>query len=138
MQSAAPEIAQIKSAMKASWSAGDFGQIAQYAAKGVEQFVSRIGIRPGMKVLDVACGTGNLSIPAARLGAKVTGVDIAPNLLQQARLRDDRDVRRVAALDPDRQLGLEVVRALVLDLDAGTLAELRPGLLILGICQSQE
>jgi len=40
-----------------------------------------------MKVLDVACGTGNLSIPAARLGAKVTGVDIAPNLLQQARQR---------------------------------------------------
>ena len=66
---------------------GNFGQIAQYAAKGAEQFVSRIGIRRGMKVLDVACGTGNLSIPAARLGAKVTGVDIAPNLLQQARQR---------------------------------------------------
>jgi ubiquinone/menaquinone biosynthesis C-methylase UbiE len=37
--------------------------------------------------LDIACGTGNLAIPAARLGAKVTGVDIAPNLLEQARQR---------------------------------------------------
>jgi ubiquinone/menaquinone biosynthesis C-methylase UbiE len=38
-------------------------------------------------VLDVACGTGNLAIPAARKGAQVTGVDIAPNLLSQARHR---------------------------------------------------
>jgi ubiquinone/menaquinone biosynthesis C-methylase UbiE len=38
-----------------------------------------------MKVLDVACGTGNTALPAARRGAVVTGVDIAPNLLEQAR-----------------------------------------------------
>jgi ubiquinone/menaquinone biosynthesis C-methylase UbiE len=36
-------------------------------------------------VLDVACGTGNLSIPAAKSGANVTGQDISPNLLEQAR-----------------------------------------------------
>jgi SAM-dependent methyltransferase len=40
-----------------------------------------------MKVLDVACGTGNLSIPAAKAGAEVTGVDIAPNLIEQANTR---------------------------------------------------
>jgi SAM-dependent methyltransferase len=44
-----------------------------------------------MKVLDVACGTGNQSIPAARTGADVTGVDIAPNLLEQARQRATQD-----------------------------------------------
>ena len=38
-----------------------------------------------MRVLDVACGSGNQSIPAARTGAQVTGVDIAPNLIEQAR-----------------------------------------------------
>ena len=38
-----------------------------------------------MRVLDVACGSGNQSIPAARTGAEVTGVDIAPNLIEQAR-----------------------------------------------------
>lgn len=38
-------------------------------------------------MLDVACGTGNLAIPAARRGAQVTGVDIAPNLVEQARQR---------------------------------------------------
>ena len=36
------------------------------------------------RVLDVACGTGNITIPIARAGAQVTGFDIAPNWLEQA------------------------------------------------------
>jgi SAM-dependent methyltransferase len=51
------------------------------------EFMARRGPLPGMDVLDVACGTGNLAIPAARAGATVTGTDIAPNLLDQARTR---------------------------------------------------
>jgi ubiquinone/menaquinone biosynthesis C-methylase UbiE len=50
-------------------------------------FVERLGITSGMKVLDVACGTGNVAVPAARKGAHVVGIDIAPNLLEQARQR---------------------------------------------------
>jgi SAM-dependent methyltransferase len=49
--------------------------------------VDRLGIESGARVLDVACGTGNLAIPAARLGARVSGLDIAPNLLAQAQER---------------------------------------------------
>ncbi len=75
MQSASPDFAQLKSNLKASWMAGDFGQIANYAVKVGEDFVARTEIKPGARVLDVACGTGN------------TGVDIAPNLLEQARKR---------------------------------------------------
>jgi SAM-dependent methyltransferase len=67
--------------------AGDFGQIALYSSDSAEEFIDRLNIQPGMRVLDVACGTGNLAIPAARKGAQVTGVDIAPNLLEQARAR---------------------------------------------------
>jgi ubiquinone/menaquinone biosynthesis C-methylase UbiE len=67
--------------------AGDFGQIAQYSAREAERYVRRIGISPQAEVLDVACGTGNVTIPAARAGAKVIGIDIAPNLLEQARKR---------------------------------------------------
>ena len=73
--------------MRKTWMAGDFGQIARHSAAHAEQFVARLDIHPGMKVLDVACGTGNLAIPAARAGAKVTGLDIATNLLGQARQR---------------------------------------------------
>jgi SAM-dependent methyltransferase len=78
---------QLKQRMRGTWMAGDFGQIARYSAKGAEEFVDRLPISRGMRVLDVACGTGNLAIPAARKGAQVTGVDIAPNLLEQARQR---------------------------------------------------
>jgi SAM-dependent methyltransferase len=77
----------IKSKMRSTWIAGDFGQIAKLIADEGSDFIERLGIRPGERVLDVACGTGNLAIPAARKGAVVTGLDIAPNLLEQARER---------------------------------------------------
>ena len=87
MHTSSPEIDQLKSRMKATWMAGDFGQIANFTVQAAEEFVQRLGIAPGSKVLDVACGTGNTAIPAARTGADVVGVDIATNLLEQARQR---------------------------------------------------
>jgi ubiquinone/menaquinone biosynthesis C-methylase UbiE len=87
MQSASPDFAQLKSNMKESWMAGDFGQIANFTVEAAEEFIARTPIPPGTRVLDVACGTGNTAIPAARAGGLVTGVDIAPNLLEQARKR---------------------------------------------------
>lgn len=87
MQPAPSGLEQLKQRMRGTWMAGDFGQIARYSAKGAEEFVSRLAISAGTRVLDVACGTGNLAIPAARAGAQVTGLDIAPNLIEQARKR---------------------------------------------------
>jgi len=68
------------------WTAGDFLQIARSFEVGAQDFVARLSFRPEEAVLDVACGTGNLAIPAARAGASVTGIDIAPNLIEEARL----------------------------------------------------
>jgi SAM-dependent methyltransferase len=82
-----PDFAELKSRMKSAWMAGDFGQIATFTADEGESFIQRIGIAKGAKVLDVACGTGNTAIPAAQAGAVVTGIDIATNLLAQARKR---------------------------------------------------
>jgi SAM-dependent methyltransferase len=82
-----PNLPQLKEGMRATWMAGDFGKIAEYTAEEAESYVDTLGITKGMRVLDVACGTGNLAIPAARKGADVTGVDIASNLLRQARHR---------------------------------------------------
>jgi SAM-dependent methyltransferase len=87
MQPAPAGLEQLKQGMRRTWMAGDFGQIARYSAPSAEAFVDRLNIQAGMRVLDVACGTGNLAIPAARKGAHVSGVDIAPNLLEQARQR---------------------------------------------------
>jgi len=73
--------------VRATWTAGDFGRIARGYVRGAGEFIARLGLEAGERVLDVACGTGNLSLPAARTGAVVTGVDIAPNLLAQAEAR---------------------------------------------------
>ncbi len=87
MSTIPPDFAQLKSGMKAAWMAGDFGQIATFISGEAESFVERLDPKPGAQWLDVACGTGNSAIPAAKAGAQVTGVDIAPNLLEQARKR---------------------------------------------------
>ncbi len=79
-----PELEALKSKLRATWTAGDFGQIAKAYTKGAEQFVERLNLQPGMKFLDVACGNGNMAIPAARAGAIVTGMDLAPDMVQQA------------------------------------------------------
>ena len=79
------EMGALKAKLRATWISGDFGQIARFMETSASEFVGRLGLKPGSKVLDVACGTGNLALPAARLGANVTGVDIAPNLVEQAR-----------------------------------------------------
>lgn len=79
-----PEMELLKTKLKATWVSGDFGRIAESFADGANEFVERLNLKPGTRVLDVACGSGNQSIPAARTGAIVTGVDIAPNLIEQA------------------------------------------------------
>lgn len=70
---------------RAIWTSGDFGRIAVGYATGAAAFVGRLDVAEGDRVLDVGCGTGNLSLPAARAGAAAVGIDIAPNLVAQAR-----------------------------------------------------
>jgi SAM-dependent methyltransferase len=87
MATTVPDIAQLKAGMKSTWMAGDFGRIANFSAQAADDFIQRLAIQPGARVLDVACGTGNTAIPAVRAGASVIGCDIAANLLDQARNR---------------------------------------------------
>ena len=91
MTTSSPPISELKQRMKAVWMAGDFGQIAPLIQHEADAFVARLELKPGMKVLDVGCGTGNLSVPAAKAGAEVTAVDIAPNLLVQAAARAQQE-----------------------------------------------
>jgi 2-polyprenyl-3-methyl-5-hydroxy-6-metoxy-1,4-benzoquinol methylase len=86
-----PEMEALKNRLKAMWMTGDFGQVARHIETGAEEFIERLALNPGVRLLDVACGSGNLSIPAARRGAIVTGVDIATNLLEQARARAESE-----------------------------------------------
>ncbi|MGH9949085.1 MAG: class I SAM-dependent methyltransferase [Pyrinomonadaceae bacterium] len=86
-----PEMETLKSKLKTTWSAGDFAEIAKHIGKTAEEFVERLNIQPGMKVLDVACGSGNLAVPAAKRGADVSGIDIADNLIEAAKHRADAE-----------------------------------------------
>jgi SAM-dependent methyltransferase len=87
MSQAITELAALKAKLKATWMAGDFDRVAQTIESGAVAFIERLALTPGTRLLDVACGSGNLSLPAARAGALVTGLDIAPNLLETARQR---------------------------------------------------
>jgi SAM-dependent methyltransferase len=81
----------LKTRIRETWMAGDYSSVAALTESAANDFIDRRRIRPNMRVLDVACGTGNLSIPAAKAGAAVTGVDISPNLLDRARARAARE-----------------------------------------------
>src|SRR4029079_18395534 len=74
---------------RATWSAGDFDAVAQKIWAVGADLVERVGVREGERVLDVACGTGNATIPAAQAGADTVGLDITPKLLDDARRNAD-------------------------------------------------
>ncbi len=67
---------------KALWEKGDFTRIAATMRDSGEAFVATLGIKTGLKVLDLGCGDGTTALPAAKLGADVLGVDIARNLVE--------------------------------------------------------
>jgi SAM-dependent methyltransferase len=76
-------IAKFKEAQRESWSR--FAPLATFTIPPAARLVRHAGIRSGQRVLDVGCGTGPVAITAARLGARVTGLDLTPELLEHAR-----------------------------------------------------
>ncbi|MDB5771863.1 MAG: methylase involved in ubiquinone/menaquinone biosynthesis [Burkholderia sp.] len=87
MTAITPEMEVLKARLKATWMSGDYGHFAKYLEPGAMDFYTRLGVTPGTRMLDVACGAGQIAIPAARAGVRVTGVDIASNLIEQAKSR---------------------------------------------------
>jgi len=75
----------LKTRLRATWMTGDYGRFCRYMERDAETFYRRLPISPGAQLLDVGCGAGQLSLIAARAGARVTGCDIATNWLVQAR-----------------------------------------------------
>src|SRR5262245_26833628 len=63
-----PDLQTIKAKQKATWESGDFGQIARVIENVAVDFMARLPLKTGQRVLDVACGTGNLAVIAARRG----------------------------------------------------------------------
>lgn len=85
------------------WGTGDYRAVAEKVTSIGDVLVSRAAIEPGMEVLDVACGTGNAAIPAAKRGARVTGLDLSPGLIAIARERGAESDVSIEWLEGDAQ-----------------------------------
>lgn len=81
-----------KAAQKQIWP--NFAPYETHTTPTAARLVTRAGVRSGQRVLDVACGTGVVSVTAARGGARVTGLDLTPELLERA-----RENARIAAVE---------------------------------------
>jgi ubiquinone/menaquinone biosynthesis C-methylase UbiE len=81
------DVEQIKQGQRTMWTAGDYPHVARRIESVGEYVAERAEAGAGVVLLDVATGSGNVSIPAARAGAKVTGLDITPKLLDAQRER---------------------------------------------------
>ena len=81
------DLAAVKARQQATWASGDFAEIATLIVPVAERLCDAADLRAGTAVLDVACGSGNAAIAAARLGCVVTGIDYVPALLDRGRER---------------------------------------------------
>jgi len=82
-----PNLTAIKGRQQQAWSAGDYGRVGVTLLMMGELLAEASDIKPGQRVLDVACGNGNASLAAARRFCDVTGIDYVPMLLEEARKR---------------------------------------------------
>ena len=85
------------------WGRGNYAAVAERISQAGELVIERSGLEPGMDLLDVACGTGNATIPAARSGARATGLDFSPELLEIARERGSDAMVEVEWVEGDAQ-----------------------------------
>ena len=87
MAAATIDLEAVKAKQQATWASGDYSEIASLIVPIAERLADAADLRAGSSVLDVACGSANASIAAARLGATVTGVDYVPALVARGRER---------------------------------------------------
>lgn len=97
------QLADIKERQQEAWAAGDFSMFASTIVIVSERLCEAVDVRAGQKVLDVATGSGNTAIAAARRGCEVTGIDFVPALLERGRERAAVERLPVTFLEGDAE-----------------------------------
>jgi len=82
-----PDYAAVKQRQQQTWASGDFSVVAARIVYQAEALCETADLQAGWRVLDVAAGSGNAALAAARRGCEVVGVDYVPALLERGRLR---------------------------------------------------
>lgn len=136
-----PDLVAVKARQQAVWGSGDYSAIATLIVPVAEDLADATDLLAGSRVVDVATGSGNAAIAAARMGCEVTGVDYVPGLLERGRERAaaerlsidfvDGDAEDLPALDGSFDAVLSVFGAMFAPDHARTAAEIarvcRPG-----------
>jgi ubiquinone/menaquinone biosynthesis C-methylase UbiE len=99
----APDLAAIKQRQQQTWSSGDFAVVGSRIVLVAERLVDTADLHAGWHVLDVATGSGNAAIAAARLGCTAVGVDYVPALLERGRERVAAERLPVELIDGDAE-----------------------------------
>jgi ubiquinone/menaquinone biosynthesis C-methylase UbiE len=99
----APDLTTVKHNQQRVWASGDYAAVAARIQFIAEHLVDAADLTANSQVLDVATGSGNAAIAAARCGASVTGIDYVPTLLERARVRAAAEGVAVEFADGDAE-----------------------------------
>lgn len=102
-QQAAPDYAALTNRQQQAWATGDFNVIALSILAASEDLIAAVDPQPGQQVLDVACGSGNAALVAARRYCDVTGIDYVQPLIARARQRAAAEGSRIDFSEGDAQ-----------------------------------
>jgi ubiquinone/menaquinone biosynthesis C-methylase UbiE len=100
---ATPDLAAVKERQQQAWASGDFAVVASRIVLVAEHLCDTADLHAGWRVLDVATGSGNAAIAAARLGCTAVGVDYVPALLERGRERAAAEGLTVELLEGDAE-----------------------------------
>src|SRR5215208_7795444 len=98
-----PDLAAVKQRPQQAWSSGDFAVVAARIVLVAEHLCDTADLHAGWRVLDVATGSGNAAIAAARLGCDVVGADYVPALLKRGRQRASAEGLDIELVEGDAE-----------------------------------
>src|SRR6478752_6977146 len=98
-----PDFSVVKQRQQATWASGDFSVVASRIVYQAEQLCETADLQAGWRVLDVATGSGNAALAAARRGCEVVGSDFVPALLERGRIRAEAEHLSVEFVEGDAE-----------------------------------